>query len=81
MCSIIGKRHKHYIVCNISGNQVDGNLTLGENLADHGGLNMALAAYKKWRENNTDSRLPALDFDDLQLFFLGRKNTLALMKQ
>jgi hypothetical protein len=51
---------------------LDGNLTLTENLADHGGLKMALSAYSNWRSTNQDSRLPALPFTDLQLFFLGR---------
>ena len=50
---------------------LDGNLTLTENLADHGGLKMALSAYSTWRSTNQDSRLPALPFTDLQLFFLG----------
>ena len=54
-----------------SGNNVDGNLTLGENMADHGGLSMALEAYNTWRRTNRDVRLPALPFDDMQLFFLG----------
>ena len=53
------------------GNNVDGNLTLGENMADHGGLSMALEAYTTWRRTNMDVRLPALPFDDMQLFFLG----------
>ena len=52
--------------------QVDGNTTLGENLADHGGLSMALEAYNQWRLKNKDHRLPALPFDDMQLFFIGR---------
>jgi len=51
--------------------KVDGNLTLGENLADHGGLRMALAAYSRWRSDHIDYRLPALPFDDMQLFFIG----------
>lgn len=60
-----------YSKFSLAGAPVDGNLTLGENLADHGGLNMALAAYNKWRQESKDSRLPALDFNDMQLFFLG----------
>ena len=51
--------------------RVDGNTTLGENMADHGGLSMALEAYTSWRRHNRDVRLPALPFDDMQLFFLG----------
>ena len=55
----------------ILDSHVDGNTTLGENLADHGGLSMALAAYQKWRTKNKDHRLPALPFNDMQLFFIG----------
>ena len=75
----------------IADSLVDGNLTLGENLADHGGLRMALAAYTQWRQDHVDYRwstvykndnnkniptidfvrLPALPFDDMQLFFIG----------
>ena len=55
----------------LSDTQVDGNLTLGENLADHGGLSMALEAYTNWRNHNTDVKLPALPFNDMQLFFIG----------
>jgi len=32
---------------------------------------MALEGYSAWRRENTDVRLPALPFDDLQLFFIG----------
>ena len=40
----------------IADSVVDGNLTLGENLADHGGLRMALAAYTQWRQDHVDYR-------------------------
>ena len=40
----------------IADSLVDGNLTLGENLADHGGLRMALAAYTQWRQDHVDYR-------------------------
>ena len=33
---------------------------------------MAFEAYTNWSKYNTDVRLPALPFDDLQLFFLGK---------
>ena len=61
-----------YSQYSIADTSVDGNLTLGENLADHGGLSMALEAYTRWRKHNRDVRLPALPFDDMQLFFLGK---------
>jgi len=60
-----------YSKYSVADSHVDGNTTLGENLADHGGLSMALAAYQKWRTKNKDHRLPALPFNDMQLFFIG----------
>ena len=65
-----------YYQYSVADTQVDGNLTLGENLADHGGLSMALEAYTHWRKHNTDVRLPALPFNDMQLFFIGKKHLL-----
>ena len=52
---------------------VDGNSTLTENIADHGGLNIAELAYSDWLKKNefTDSILPAVDFSNEQLFYLG----------
>ena len=53
---------------------MNGNSTLGENIADHGGLAMSEAAYATWLEadrGRTDTRLPAAEFTNQQLFYLG----------
>ena len=58
----------------LDGVQVDGNVTLGENIADHGGLRIAEIAYENWlnQNNGFDASLPALDnFTPFQLFYLG----------
>ncbi|KAI8378901.1 hypothetical protein BD560DRAFT_388888 [Blakeslea trispora] len=55
---------------------VNGNLTLGENLADNGGASAALAAYRKSLKTdasaNGEQRLPGLEkFSQEALFFLN----------
>ena len=65
---------KQYSTFNLDGMPVDGNTTLGENIADHGGLRIAEIAYENWLNlnNGSDALLPALqDFTYMQLFYLG----------
>ena len=52
---------------------VDGNVTLGENIADQGGLRIAEIAYEKWLQGHAETAhsLPALEFTHRQLFYLG----------
>ncbi|OTB04317.1 hypothetical protein M426DRAFT_320912 [Hypoxylon sp. CI-4A] len=50
---------------------VNGRLTLGENIADAGGVSAAFAAWKKRTEGTPDESLPGLDhFTHEQLFFI-----------
>jgi len=55
---------------------VNGLLTLGENIADNGGLRESYGAYKKFvEENGVEGRLPGLEqYDPEQLFFMGYAN-------
>jgi putative endopeptidase len=48
---------------------VNGKLTLGENLADLGGLNVAYAAFKKTKEGQSDTKIDGFTPD--QRFFLS----------
>ncbi|KAF6212374.1 hypothetical protein GE061_012896 [Apolygus lucorum] len=56
--------------------KIDGKLTLGENLADDGGLKFALNAYKSYvSTNGHEPQLPGLQsFTHDQLFFLSFAN-------
>ncbi|XP_061893984.1 endothelin-converting enzyme 1 [Entelurus aequoreus] len=59
---------------NYSINQepLNGKHTLGENIADNGGLKSAYKAYVNWMEKNGDeATLPALGMTNHQLFFVG----------
>ncbi|XP_067243853.1 membrane metallo-endopeptidase-like 1 [Chanodichthys erythropterus] len=54
------------------GQNVSGITTLGENIADNGGVRQAYKAYIKWVEREGEEpHLPGLDMDHKQLFFLN----------
>ncbi|XP_054439972.1 membrane metallo-endopeptidase-like 1 [Pteronotus mesoamericanus] len=51
---------------------VNGFSTLGENIADNGGVRQAYKAYLKWRaEGGRDRRLPGLELTFDQVFFIS----------
>lgn len=66
---------KQYSKYMIDGSNVNGDLTLGENIADNGGLRLAYDAYMEWRRKGTneldDPLLPSLDYTHEQLFFIS----------
>ena len=65
------KQYSAYRVNGTSAN-VDGNLTLGENIADQGGLRISENAYENWLRSNVDTSLPGLEkFSANKLFYLG----------
>lgn len=54
------------------GKNLNGNQTLGENIADNGGSKAAFKAYKDWVKNNgAEKMLPGIDLTPDQLFFVG----------
>jgi len=61
------------LVIRLSFTQVNGRLTLGENIADNGGLRESLRAYRRYRQRNgPEALLPGLEaFSEEQLFFLS----------
>ena len=54
---------------------VNGRLTLGENIADAGGLSASYHSWKKRDEKSPDPNLPGLsEFSKEQLFFISYAN-------
>lgn len=58
----------------INGEHVNGQLTLGENIADNGGLHTSYRAYQMWLDQqglSKEDKLPAVNLTAEQLFFVS----------
>ncbi|RZF31949.1 hypothetical protein LSTR_LSTR012419 [Laodelphax striatellus] len=63
---------KQYSNYQLNDKHLNGKNTLGENIADNGGLKAAFRAYQDWSSRNKEEQqLPALNLTHEQLFFLG----------
>ena len=69
---------KQYSAYTIDGNRIDGGRTLSENLADNSGVRSAFRAFKDAEKHgllNSKARLPGLDYNTDQLFYLSFAQT------
>lgn len=65
-------QYDNYTIDGVKGH-VKGKVTLGENLADNGGLSQAYTAYKRFQKRNgLEPKLPGFEnYKDDQLFFIA----------
>ncbi|XP_066145515.1 endothelin-converting enzyme homolog [Euwallacea fornicatus] len=66
------KQYDNYTIEDVPGH-AQGNRTLGENLADNGGLNQAFTAYKRYKnKHGGEPKLPGFEqFTSEQMFFIS----------
>ena len=65
----IGKAYSEYEVQ--PGKFINGELTMGENIADHGGIRESFNAYRSWVEKNGEESTGIDGITNEQLFFLS----------
>ncbi|GFY47626.1 endothelin-converting enzyme homolog [Trichonephila inaurata madagascariensis] len=70
-----------YSTYEMNGVKVNGKLTLGENIADSGGLKAAFRAYRNWvKKNHAELPLPGIPLSTNQLFFVAFAQTWCSVK-
>jgi endothelin-converting enzyme len=62
---------KQYSQYELFGYNINGNLTLGENIADNGGLHTSYQAFMSLMNTTQQPTLPALKYTPEQLYFIG----------
>lgn len=55
--------------------QINGAISVGENIADNGGIKQAYAGYQAWvQRNGEEKKLPGLKYTPNQLFWISAAN-------
>nr|CAI5828590.1 unnamed protein product [Callosobruchus analis] len=72
----ITDKYSRYKVTDGNDLHINGKLTLGENIADNGGLKQSYRAYRNWvSQHGEEMQLPGLNLTHDQLFFLNFAQT------
>ncbi|XP_045201041.2 neprilysin-1-like isoform X2 [Mercenaria mercenaria] len=69
------EQYSNFTVPGTGGMMLNGKLTLGENIADNGGVKETFKAYREWLKTNRhgkeEQKLPGLNYTPNQLLFLN----------
>jgi putative endopeptidase len=68
---IVKKQYNDY---EIQGEKINGELTLGENIADIGGVFISLKAFENYLKDHQDENIKKYGFSQKQLFFINYAN-------